>query len=253
MARKKKQPATGAPEWMVTYGDMMGLLLCFFVILVSMSEMKEDQKFQKVRESIRRAFGYRGGAGYIPGDQFPTNTLEQNLTNLVMRKWQLQLGQSAEEGIEGQNSAVVRVREGLEFIIGGRISFEPGRAELLQDARKHLDNFAEQIRGMNNKIRIRGHTARIGPDLYLPFRSLDELTWARAETVKKYLVACGIRQERISTEACADNEPLALQAYDPQTRSANDRVSIIVTENLVQDFHGESDTADSNLLDEGPR
>ena len=47
----------GAPEWMVTYGDMMTLLLCFFVIIVSMSEIKKDEKFLQVLESIRSAFG----------------------------------------------------------------------------------------------------------------------------------------------------------------------------------------------------
>ena len=56
MARKKKQAPAGAPQWMVTYGDMMTLLLCFFVIIVSMSEIKKDERFQEVIESIRSAF-----------------------------------------------------------------------------------------------------------------------------------------------------------------------------------------------------
>ena len=51
MAREKKpeEPPTGAPAWMVTYGDMMSLLLCFFIMLVAMSEIKED-KFKKILE-----------------------------------------------------------------------------------------------------------------------------------------------------------------------------------------------------------
>ena len=45
MARSKKiEPPTGAPAWIVTYGDCMTLLLCFFVILVSMSEMKQEDR-----------------------------------------------------------------------------------------------------------------------------------------------------------------------------------------------------------------
>ncbi len=62
MARKKDNPQ-GAPDWMVTYGDMMTLLLCFFVILVSMSELRQETRFKKVMESIRQAFGYKGGIG----------------------------------------------------------------------------------------------------------------------------------------------------------------------------------------------
>ena len=52
-------------DWVVTYGDMMTLLFCFFLILISMSEIKQDQKFQDVRESIKRAFGYQGGVGFV--------------------------------------------------------------------------------------------------------------------------------------------------------------------------------------------
>lgn len=252
MAKKKKKQSGGAPEWMVTYGDMMSLLLCFFVILVSMSEMKQDQKFQKVRESIKRAFGYQGGLGHIPGIEAPTNTLEKQLSDLIMRKWQLQLGKSSEEGIEGQNPAVVRVREGLEYIIGGRVPFEPGQAELLDYAEQQLDAFADLIRGMNNKIRVRGHTASVSSDVYAPFPSLDSLTYARANAVKQYLISRGIREERISVEACGDNEPLVTQAYDANTRADNDRVSIIVTENLIEDFGGSPNDYNTDLLDEGP-
>jgi flagellar motor protein MotB len=45
---------------MVTFGDMMSLLLCFFVIIVSMSEIKKDERFQVVMESLRKAFGNTG-------------------------------------------------------------------------------------------------------------------------------------------------------------------------------------------------
>ena len=58
MARSKKPEApAGAPAWIVTYGDAMTLLLCFFVIIVSMSEIKENQKFHQVVESLKMTFG----------------------------------------------------------------------------------------------------------------------------------------------------------------------------------------------------
>ncbi|MHC4092412.1 MAG: flagellar motor protein MotB, partial [Planctomycetota bacterium] len=58
MAKKKYKASAGAPAWMVTYGDMMTLLLCFFVLLVAMSEIKQEDKFLQVVESLRHAFGY---------------------------------------------------------------------------------------------------------------------------------------------------------------------------------------------------
>ena len=247
--KKKKQGGGGAPEWMVTFGDMMSLLLCFFVILVSMSELKQDQKFQKVAESIKRAFGYQGGAGYIPGQTPPANTNEQELMNLIMRKFQLQLGKSSDQGIEGENPSVKTVREGLEFTIGGLISFEIGKAKLLEGGKEQLRVFSETIRGMNTKIRVRGHTALIPAQRYYPFESLDDLSYARAQAVKKYLVSCNIREERITVEACSDKEPLRVQAYDDATRSLNDRASIIVTESLVENFYGKPEENAKGIID----
>ena len=48
----------GIPEWVVTFGDMMSLLLTFFIMLVSLSEIKEEQKYQAMVESMTKRFGY---------------------------------------------------------------------------------------------------------------------------------------------------------------------------------------------------
>jgi len=223
---------------MVTFGDMMSLLLCFFVILVSMSELKQDQKFQKVKESIKRAFGYQGGVGFVPGHVAPSNTMNKKMIELIMRKYQLQIGKSSDEGIEGENPSVKNIREGLEYSIGGRVHFEPGKAKLLEHARNQLDIFADVIRGMNNKIRIRGHAARLPSRLHQPFTTLDDLSYARGLAVKKYLISRKIRPQRLTIEACGDNEPVRSQAYDNQSRAINDRVSIIITESLMDDYRG---------------
>ena len=238
MARRKKKAEEGAPAWMVTFGDMMSLLLCFFVILVSMSEMKQDEKFQKVMESIKRAFGYQGGIGTVASSTMPNNSFDKKMTQLIMRKFSLQIGTSHEKGIEGENPSVKNIREGLEYSIGGRVHFESGKAKLLDHAKKQLDIFADLVRGYNNKVRIRGHSACIPADRYQPFASLDDLAYARGDEVKKYLISKGIRPRRITVEACGDNEPVRSQAYDEQNRAINDRVSIIITENLVEEYQG---------------
>src|SRR5690606_21337153 len=49
----------GVAEWVVTYGDMMSLLLTFFIMLVSMSEVKEDEKYRAVMEALQHYLGYR--------------------------------------------------------------------------------------------------------------------------------------------------------------------------------------------------
>ena len=236
--RDKKTPA-GAPGYMVTYGDMMTLLLCFFVIIVSMSEMKQDQKFQKAIESIRRAFsGYAGGFGYTPTTVPPANSITEQLKQLIPREPELHQGKSVDDGIEGQNPSVTMVRDGLQYTIGGKICFETGRARLLDGARTHLAQFAPSLRGFNYKIRVRGHATPKPPALYAPFKNLDELSFARAMAIKKFLIDQGVRQERITAEACGDSEPIRAQAYDEDSRALNRRVSIIVTESLVEEYEG---------------
>ena len=239
MAKKKEKPVMeGAPEYMVTYGDMMTLLLCFFVILLSMSEMKQDQKFQKVMESLKRAFGYAGGVGHVPGITSPTNTMDTHKTQLILKKAQLREGKSKDQGIEGENPSVTKIREGLEHTYGGIVKFEAGRARLLEAYRGELDKFVEQIKGLNSRIRIRGHATAKQASQYVPFPTLADLSYARARAVKQYLVEQGIRPERMTVEACGANEPVRVQAYDDKSQAANRRVSIVVTETLVPDFRG---------------
>ena len=249
MARKKKPPPSGAPEWMVTFGDMMSLLLCFFVIIVSMSELKQDQRFQRVMESIKRTFGFKTSIGMAPGPLVPTNTMTPELIELIIRKLEMNKGTNDDKAIEGDHPSVTQIRDGLEFTMGGRISFETGKARLLDPAKGYLDIFVEGTIGENTKIRVRGHTARKPAAQYHPFMSLDELSFSRGMAIKDYLVSKGIREERITVEAVADNEPIADQAYDETDLAKNRRVSIIVTENLVEAYRGQTKTNQGELLD----
>ena len=249
MAKKKEKKAPeGAPDWMVTYGDMMTLLFCFFVIIVSMSEIKKDIEFEKVLESIREAFGYKGGAGKLPSPTSPKNSTIKPMTQLILRKFQLQIGKSSDEGIEGENPSVTRIRDGLEFTSGGIVMFAPGKARLLEPAKAELDEYIPVIIGMNTKIRIKGHANKKSPEMYAPFKDLDDLSYARAKSVKEYLISKGIRANRITLEACGANEPLKSQPYDDNNKAKNRRVSIIATEKIVDEYKGEPFDSDDKQL-----
>ena len=53
MAAKRQQQERGVPEWVVTFGDMMALLLCFFILLQMFSELKQDREYQRVITAIK--------------------------------------------------------------------------------------------------------------------------------------------------------------------------------------------------------
>lgn len=240
MARVRPQaPTAGAPAWMVTYGDAMTLLLCFFVIIVSFSEVKQNERFQKVMESLRRAFGgYQGAVGPVPIENDPTNTLVAKLLELEIPDFRKNKGDSDEEGIHGRQFRVTNVRDGIEVVVGGRITFDRFSATLKPEARDLLAKAAERLRGYNTKILVRGHATREPlPDDSL-YEDARDLSYARAKAVAWELEKNGVRRIRIVPVAVGDTEPLVRQAYTEERRALNRRVEVLVTENLIDDYAG---------------
>ncbi len=224
---------------MVTYGDAMTLLLCFFVIIVSMSEVKRDQRFQQVVESLRRAFGgYVGAVGAVPVQSESTNTLITQLLELEVPVVTEEKGDADEEGIHGRKFRVTNIRDGLEVVIGGRVTFERFSATLKPEARELVIQTAEKIRGYNTKILVRGHTTHepLPEDSF--YRDARDLSYARAAAVADELQRAGVRTARLLLIACGDTEPLVRQAYTEDRRALNRRVEIIITDELMDDFAG---------------
>ena len=240
MSRAKiQQTRQGAPEWMVTYGDTMTLLLCFFVIIVSMSEVKKDERFQAVMESLRRAFGgYQGSVGNVPLESTPTNTLIAKLLEIETPVFTKEAGDSDEEGIHGKNFRVTNVRDGLEVVVGGRITFDRFSATLKPEGRELIAKAAERLRGYNTKILIRGHATREPLPGDLLYEDARDLSYARARAVALALERNGVRRIRLVPVAVGDTEPLVRQAYTEQRRVLNRRVEILVTEDLIDDYAG---------------
>ena len=237
--KPRPKKGEGAPLWMLTFGDMMSLLLTFFIMLVAMSEIRDDEKFRKVLQSLKEAFGYQGGIGSVTTSEPPENSLIARLDEITLQNFKLHVGNATDEGVEGRDNTVKRIREGIEFTIGGQIGFDVGSASLREEAKAALREISEYIRGENNKIEIRGHTTRgeVGPKQ--SFADEHALAFARVSAVADYLMQLGVREDRLRRVTCGSNEPLVLQAYDEQTKAVNRRVEIIVNQSLVQEFAGQ--------------
>ena len=237
---------------MVTYGDAMTLLLCFFVIMVSMSELKHNQRFQQVMESLRRAFGgYQGSVGALPIDNVPTNTLIARLLELEVPEFDKHRGDADEVGIHGKNFRVTNVRDGLEIVVGGRITFDRFSAILKPEARRLVARTAEVLRGYNTKILVRGHATRESLPEDSLYEDIRDLSYARAKTVVLELERNGVRSIRLVPIAVGDTEPLVRQAYTDKRRALNRRVEILVTEDLIDDYVGSTLTGDLKESSDG--
>lgn len=240
MADKCKCPPPGAPEWMTTYGDMVTLLLCFFVLIVSFSEIKKEDQFQAVVEEIIQAFGMMGGGGKIPIDDDPALSLIERLESIQLRQEKVpNRSNTKDPGQQGREPQVTKVREGMMITTGGRITFEPASAELSEEGRESLRQLAEVFEGWENIVELRGHSAA----LELPeggnstYPDLWALSFARAKAAFDYLtVDLGLDPTRFRLTANADREPLDPRAGNTDDSEVNRRVEVMVSESLKEDF-----------------
>jgi chemotaxis protein MotB len=236
---KKEEQEEGCPGWMLTYGDMMSLLLTFFVLLVSMSVIRED-KFEAARLSIQEAFLY----GYwirtrdlIPaekeavqerqrspdeGKQGPDVTAATEIQR-IKQKIDARL---KELGLGGIVTSYLNVRE-VRIRIPNRILFGVDSAELTDPfAYEVLHEIALVLKDMPYCINIEGHTA--DRDIVSgQFKDLWELSSARALTVLRYFEKNGIGSSRLSAVGHGATRPI--EENDTfRRRALNRRVEIVV-------------------------
>lgn len=248
MGRKCKCPPAGAPEWMVTYGDMVTLLLCFFVLIVSFSEIKKKEEFQSVVEEIQKAFGMRGGGGKLPTQDDPALSLIERLEAIRMRQERTPNKSNVKDpGQTGREPRVTTIREGKRYAIGGKILFEPDSAELSDRSKMMLIDLVSRVKlkDSTNKIELIGHAASMElPNGDGTFGDLRALSHQRAIAVEDFLTGTEIPEAyrldgvRFVLTGVADREPIDPRGINSDEARNNRRVEIVVTEHIVQDRQG---------------
>lgn len=229
--RDEEEPSeSGAPAWVVTYGDMMSLLLCFFVILVAISEVKEE-KFHKVMESIRQYFGYENAPIVEPGEAAASSFREQ-ISRVLNEQGSPDPQGAPVNSTLGQHVLVQTVEEGHKITIGGKVLFAEGEAELSVSAYEPLDRLVGLLEGYPNKLEIRGHTGIEELPDDTAYKDLFDLAFARARAAMEYLVEQGISPRRLRLySGGAYDRPDSNLTYEGQ--EANRSVEIIVSEELI--------------------
>jgi chemotaxis protein MotB len=236
----EEEPEPGIPEWVVTFGDMMSLLLTFFIMLVSMSEMKEDEKFQAMVESFRQQFGHdMSPNSLVPGDspmrgaQMPHPIYTEGRAK---RKDTKRGGQEA-KSITGDHERVQIVRPGEDSSIGGVIYFQESVTNLTEENKRDLQRIIEQIAGKPQKIEVRGHTTRRPVDPKSDFRDEWDLAYERCRTTMQFLIEQGIDRNRIRLGPAGSGEPL-YNGVDLERLQRNSRVQILMWDERVEDLNG---------------
>lgn len=238
MPKKKQKKEEGAPLWVMTYGDMMSLLLVFFILILSLSEIRREDEYMEKVELIQKAFGLKGGGGDLPTENDPEMSLVEIMDLISEPEKKIpERSEVLDPAPDGKHEQTTTVRPGIQQPVAGLAIFEPGSWELLPAQRRRLVESGEFFRGLNNKIEIHGHAASHEAALGEASPDVMTLSFRRARAVMRALTEeMGVRRERIRLVANGDLEPRAVRAYGEAAQQPNRRVEIILTEGMVEEF-----------------
>lgn len=230
----------GVPEWVVTFGDMMSLLLTFFIMLVSMSEVKQEEKFQAMVESMRRQFGYDAVMhSPVPGHARPRNAKLASLATIGRaQRLNLMKGGDKTNAPTGDHPRVRIVRPGSRTAIGTVLTFPEDAIALSQTQERDLQLLAGEIGGKPQKIEIRGHTTSSPLPADAPYRDHWDMAYRRAKAVSDYLTEhLKIAPQRIRIAVAGPYEPYTLEPNVEEQRK-NARVEVYLLDEVVDDLNG---------------
>lgn len=223
MAKKRQEEAPkGSPAWMSTFSDLMNLLLCFFVLLYSMSSV-DAEKFQMVIASLQSNVSIlpSGGATIGDGEMISSGVRqlefldsyynemanskaeedsenEEDGKNTIYEAYQAEALSESEKMAEEIGEAIeaagiqnlVEVDFNAEYVqlsLSGAILFNPGKADIIKEAYPIVDKIAVILESYDsNIIEIEGHTDNV-PMTSGTYEDNDVLSMYRALTVANYV------------------------------------------------------------------
>ena len=232
--------AGGMLRWLLTYADMITLLMAFFIMMYSMSVISLD-KFDAAASSLRAEFGpsvdnarRSRGAGLLPGvgdgagpvlapleediqavvDQLEEYVADRDLADLVTTR-------------QEQRGLVISV-------VSDNLLFPVGQAELRAPALSILDEIAGLLKELPNDIVVEGHTCNL-PIRTALYPSNWELSAARACRVVRYLAERkGVPATRLAATGHGDSRPVSSNDTE-ESRVRNRRVDMVIVAGVNHD------------------
>lgn len=222
-------------RWLITYADLITLLLVFFVVMYALSQV-DKAKYERLKDSLSRSLnvvdmegtGHRqdtvmdGGTGVLDQTN-PVQTLEQNEMQNMAKRIQ-EMAKAAE--LEGMVETKIDDK-GLTVSISNAGFFEPGEATLRQEAIPILDDIGRMLKSFNHAIRVEGHTDDL-PISTPKYPSNWELSAVRATSMVRFLVERhSLDPHRLSGAGYGEYYPKVPNDTEAH-RAQNRRVDIVV-------------------------
>ncbi|MBN6206886.1 flagellar motor protein MotB [Ralstonia pickettii] len=243
--RMRKSKNSGAPKWMVTFSDMVTLILVFFILLFSMSQINQN-KFDLVSQSFQNRGIFDFSPSIVPLENPESDSEEDDEDDFLLNSEEEEKGESdleedklnslteeveqflAEHNLSEYISAN-RTAIGVELILQDSIFFNLGEAEILDEGFPFLEMVGKLLAGIENEVRVEGHTDS-RPIRNYRYPSNWELSGARASVIVRYLIdEQGIDEARFSIAGYGDTRPI-VSNDTTENMKQNRRVEIVILE-----------------------
>lgn len=230
---KKNAPQGGTPAWLITFSDMMTLLLTFFVLLLSMASLMDERKKHLALGSITQTFGMGAQTMSILGQKLSETLLEpgplseEDAPNLAQLK--PLLFEENRKDIEFISNAFVQI-----LSVHATVLFDDNQSRLSREGRAFLTRALPFFQDLTYPLLLAGHASPLAdggdPESAEGGRAVDHswsLSLQRALAVYTFLLDQGMDPQKLRLEAFGQYHP----RFSPQTRSGrkrNRRVDFIV-------------------------
>lgn len=225
----------GAPKWVTTFGDLMSLLLCFFVLLLSFSEM-DRAKYKQVAGSMEKAFGVQRQTRVMESPKGIKMIARDFDQELIATRLKEEIGRELEEAFQKDlydvrdQLDVGLEQDNLVIRMMGESTFDSGSAEIRKETRPLLARIGKIVAKANKDIVVAGHTDNVPVHRggHGPYSSNLRLSSARAAAVAELIMSSsGMDPARLSTMGFGEHRPIA-DNTTTEGRQKNRRVEIIV-------------------------
>lgn len=241
MSRRRKKTAGngGGASWITTFSDLMSLLLTFFILLFSMSNVSDD-KFNQAAYSLSNSL-LGGGEGIMDGMIVPYEEETTGTNKPVTPAKELEGAEldpaliaiynqvlNFVEKNELEDKVIITAdQKGIYVNVSNAILFGKESASISREGRSVLKSVGKLLNQLDNRVVIEGHTDDI-PNAYGQYPTNWELSVGRAVSVLRYLNENEhVDTRRLSAVGYGENQPLAPNNSE-ENRARNRRVNIVV-------------------------